>query len=905
MKRIYWILGLAIVIGLGCWAYYRWSTNERSAWAYIPEDYLLAVESTELQNPSEPLRSYQMKLSDLPILEEAQDALSVLRQAVADTAQLSNFLHGKTITYALHVETSSTVNYVLYIPYQAQDQIFLSQLNSLNSKAVRGLTHQTAKQAITDVTIAASRKRFSFMQYDNYLILSPSSLLVENVAMKISKLLDVPATSPPVPAEYVTAKTKLWLNGPALKLLAGRIMNQQSPGGSLLSLLPTNTAFQCQVDGLRKELSVQTTTNLPEANPYWHTFDGQQSGGMLSQRFIPNGTATMVKLNLSDPIGWANRFIRYQRKHESELADQKSLWQDNYPVTPDSIYYHINRELVLCRMESDELNEGGNLLLVKLNQPKAFIRWIQKDAAAIREHEKAPRFEELVAGNVVRQLLLTEVPAVWFGSAFQGFPRTYYTIVDGYAVFGSNVQVIRNYIMDYRRGNVWMNSAQAQEVLRLMKPQPFTMVFNAGKSWFSVLKGLKNEWKGPITNLEEPLKRLNFLTWQTGVRAGKVDHRLIWTKGRITADPGLLRKVFLQKLIPNPLGRPLQREPYVYRNAIMGTTDLIIQTQDHDLIPVAIGAAPSVKFRLSGPLVAPIQLMDYFGKGRDQLVLFTADRLYILNPTAKGYQLYASKPFSRLLDYRLTIFDQTPERRTQFSALDAEGRLYTVSKAAFNLVPSGTIPDVRHALTPITQVTTQGDSYAVLLEPNGHLTLTNAKGKALPHFPIQLKQNFDGPAFVETTDRDADFSLQLVSVSGEILKMNQEGKIIQHRQLIKPSRETRFRTLLEETGKDWLIVQQTNQNVTILDKQANSLFNIFPITPESQLRYFAFGAETKILSVTDSRGTMLYNLQGEPMIQAPIPSLYPVTIEFAESYQKLFIYATSGKGVQILTSKIR
>lgn len=282
MKRFYWFLGIVFVIALACWGYYRWSTNERSVWAYIPENYLLAVESTELQNPAEPLRSYQIKLTDLPVLEEAQDALQLLQLAIPDTSLLQSFLHDKVITYSLHAETNSVVNYLIYIPYQPRDQSFLSQLNGLNSNEVRGLKHQTAKQSITDVTLAVSRKRFSFMQYDNYLILSPSSLLVENVAMKISKLLDVPDNAPPTPAEYATAKTKFWLNWQNLSFLAGRMMSQQSAAGSLLSLLPANTAYRTTINKVRKDLLVETTTLSKDAHPYWQTFDSQQASDRKS-----------------------------------------------------------------------------------------------------------------------------------------------------------------------------------------------------------------------------------------------------------------------------------------------------------------------------------------------------------------------------------------------------------------------------------------------------------------------------------------------------------------------------------------------------------------------------------------------------------------------------------------------
>ncbi|MFT4031842.1 MAG: hypothetical protein QM669_05450 [Siphonobacter sp.] len=905
MKRLLWFLGIVVLQITGWWAYHRWVSNSRSAWAYIPDDYLLAIESRELQQPSPLGRSYQVTFTDWPVLEEAQNTVAILQQVIPDTALLHAFLHGKNITYSLHAETVSLVNYVLYIPYQLEDQTFLNKLNSLNTNDIRGLKHQTKGRTITDVTIGATRQRFSFMQHDNYLILSRSSLLVENVAMKIGDLLNVRTGSPPTPEAYTQANTKLWINWPSLQNLGSRMMAKQSAASSLISLLPTNTAFRCQIDNLRKALLVETHSPIRQSNPYWQALAGQQPLDMMSQRMIPASTAAFYHFSLSDPIAWANRFLRYQKKYEPERAEQKNYWRNNYLVSPDSVYYHLNRELLLCRMESDELNEGGNLLLIRLNNPKKFINWIEYESGSIRNKEQQAKFEEFYSGKAIHQIALPELPSVWFGSIFQGFPKTFYTIVDGYAVLGSNVQVLRNFINDHKRGNVWANSAQAQELMKVIQPSPFTMVFNASKSWHSVISNIKNEWKGPVNRMEESLKRLNFLTWQTSIQTGNVNHRLTWTKGGATTDPGLVRKLFLQKNIPNPLGKPLQREPYIYRNPVMGTTDLIMQTQDNDLIPVPVGAKPTVKFRLSGPITSPIQLIDYFGRGRDQLLITTAQHLYVLDPTAKGYRLFASNAFSDLTSYQFIAFDQTPERKTQFSLLDPNGKCYEVTKSTLQLKPTGRVSGVIKAFTPATKLTIKGQEYTVLLESGGRLTLANAKGMIAPGFPVLLNQEFAGPAFVETSDREADFLLCLVTANGEVLKLNLQGKILERHQLLKPSKETRFRILLEESGKDWLIVQQTNDNVTLLDKRYSPLFNVFPITAESQLKFIDFGADTKIVAVTDAHGTMLYNLQGEKMIETLVPSQYPVTIEFAESYQKLFIYASSDRGVQIWTSKIR
>lgn len=905
LKRLLLVFFL-LVAGLGgYWAYERWFARADSAWGFIPDDALLVVESDQLHQPIGKLQPYQVQLADVPFFEEALVTLRTLRPVWPDSLA-ERFFRDKIVTYSLHAETKALVSYVFYVPYDGDDAELIEQIRAPRAEGIRAYRHTFANVPITEVFDAQSRRLFAYVLRDGYLIVSPSSLLMENVVRKIKRVIDLPAQpdAEPVTTAAADGTTRLYLNPRNAADWLGRVVAGGGTGAALLKLLPSDPAFAFAVNGVRKAVEAHSLQKPNQVSPYLQVLENQAVQPIRCLRLIPNNTATLYHLGFGDPNQLGQRLTSYLNRQERDVLDRRVDWKTRYLVNVDSAYQYLGREVALCRLESSETDEGGSLLLLQTPDPTLFRNWLDYEAAKIRLVEGVPLYAEDFGGYPIRQLAAPEWPAALLGRLFAGFPKCYYTTISDYTVLASDVQTLRRFLTDYQRGNVWNNSAQQQEVLRYVRPAAFTVLFNATKSWHGLLAGLQPDWQGAVERFGEPLKRLNYLVAQSRFGSGKWQTDLTWTKGRVTGDPNLLGKLFLQKRIELPAGRQLARAPYLFRHGRSRTPDLVLHTTSNELIPFPVYQKPGVLFPLAGPIRGEFLPVDYFNRGRNQLLFLTPQRLYVLDPFREKYQLFESAPLPPLSNYDLSLFDRVPgpyrlilaDTEGQFRGYDPTTRqMRTISQQAV----------FSHAISPVQTVTIKGARHLVVLESEGQLNVVNAAGASAKGFPVNLEARFAGPVFLETNNRESEILLQTLSLTGELIKVNLKGEVVKRQQLYRPAGETQFRMLLEKTGRDWLIVQQTNQNVSVHDKRGTRLFNIANLSPETQLDYYDFDSDVKVIALTTGTTTALYSIRGTPLLDRPVVSKFPVTLEYAESYRKLMLYVTTDKAVEVWTAKMK
>ncbi len=901
---------MLVAAGLGgYWAYERWGARADSAWGFIPDDALLVVESSQLHQPVGKLQPYQVQLADVPFFEEALVTLRTLRPVWPDSVA-EKFFRDKTITYSLHAETKAVVSYVFYVPYDGDDRDFIEQISAPRAEGIRAFRHTFGNVPITEVFDAQSRRLFAYVLRDGYLIVSPSSLLMENVVRKIKRVIDLPdePDSPPVAAttEVGTgnAATRLYLNPRNAAGWLSRVVTGGGTGAALLKLLPSAPAFSFTVNGIRKAVEARSIQKPNQVSPYLQVLENQTVQPMRCLRFIPNNTATLYHLSFSDPNRLGERLKNYLNRQERDMLDRRADWNTRYLVNVDSAYQYLGREVALCRLESSAIDEGGSVLLLHTPDPAAFRKWIDYEAAKIRVVAGTPVYAEEFAGYPIRQLSAPEWPAALLGRLFAGFPKCYYTTVSDYTVLASDVQTLRGFLINYQRGNVWNNSAQQGEILRYARPAAFTVLFNASKSWYGLLNGLQPDWQGAVQRFGEPLKRLNYLVAQSRFGAGTWQTDLTWTKGRVTGDPNLIGKLFLQQRIELPAGRKLAGAPYLFRHGRSRLPDLVLHTTNHELIPFPVYQKPGVLFPLAGPVRSEFLPVDYFGRGRNQLLFLTDDRLYVLDPFRSKYQLFESTALPDVASFDLSLFDRVPGPYPLMLA-SADGTFLGYDPKARNLRPLAQSASLSQALGPVQSVSFKGARHLVTLSPEGKLDLVNARGASAKGFPVDLGTRFAGPLFVETNRQDADLLLQTLSETGELIQVNLRGEIVNRRQLYRPAGETRFRMLLEKTGRDWLIVQQTNQNVSVHDKRGTKLFGIANFPLETRMEFYEFDSDVNVIALRTGTTTALYTTRGTPLLNRPVVSQFPVTLEYAESYRKLLLYVTTEKAVEVWTAKMK
>ncbi len=887
-------------LGAGYWAWQHWAGSERSARAYIPTDALIVVESTDLQQPPERILPHQVQLADVPVLGAAADQLRALNQALADSALVNGFLRSKIITFSLHSEGRNQLSFLVFVPIQpGSDGTFTERLEKLVGNGVRSYRHTFDNTVLTDVVDAKSTPLFSYFVYDNYLIFSKSSQLVEGAVRKVKRLLDKDAWKGDE-TETLTSGTQLFFNREQAQTFWSGAYQVGTGEITTLDFLPARQAFRFRVNDIRTQVDAQAVSSAGKATPALAALADQQAQPIGCARLVSNHTAVFFHLSVSD----AGRLRQEIRQAEpSELYSIRENLSDRYRVEVDSLYNYLTDEVALCQLESSRLGRGGKVLVVKTTNARGCADWLDYQAAKIGLEDKLPRYEELIGSSLIRQINAPELPALWFGKLAIGFPKSsFFTTIGDYLLVSNDVQSLRTALNDYATGNVWSRTARPQELLKAARPAQFTAIALLSRSWYGWTERFRPGWQPVVERSEESLRRLNLLMWQSEYEGSSLKTTIVGMKGGGESNPNLLRRLFLQKSVP--LEQPLRLPPFVLKAP--GGTTVFGQTVGNQLIQLVGAPKDSLRMRLEGPLVSPPITVDYYVNNDLQYLLLTPDRYYLLDRNGLKYDLFASNRFAPLSPGTYNLLGYVSGNRQQLSLADTYGNLYVLFKPERTIRQLNRLPAEAHVLAPVQTLQFNKKPHLILLQEEGQLSIVNSFGQPIKPFPVDLKARFGGPVFMETGTRESDLLIQTVSLQGELMKINLDGEVTERRQLFRADKATEFRLLLEKAGRDWLITSTTGNTVGIHDQQGRLLFQVENADPATTaIEYSDFGADVKVLSVTTAKGTWLYNLRGQALIERPLTSTLPVVVQYAESYNKLYLYTTTDRAMQVWTVKIR
>ena len=92
----------------------------------------------------------------------------------------------------------------------------------------------------------------------------------------------------------------------------------------------------------------------------------------------------------------------------------------------------------------------------------------------------------------------------------------------------------------------------------------------------------------------------------------------------------------------------------------------------------------------------------------------------------------------------------------------------------------------------------------------------------------------------------------------------------------------------------------------MLDRRGNQVFEVRGLVPnQTTIRYHVLGSSINLISVKSGNFTTLYDLNGKTVGDRPIPSQYPVELQFSALRNKLYVYSSTEKTLQIWSIKLR
>ncbi len=167
-----------------------------------------------------------------------------------------------------------------------------------------------------------------------------------------------------------------------------------------------------------------------------------------------------------------------------------------------------------------------------------------------------------------------------------------------------------------------------------------------------------------------------------------------------------------------------------------------------------------------------------------------------------------------------------------------------------------------------------GDKDFILLAlQSGRIELRNRKGEMQPGFPMEMGNRLVDDYLLEPGLSTNQTYIYVLTLVGEVLKINLEGEKISSQQLYRPERETKFRFCLDQDRTSFCTVRQVPGKLTVFDQNYKSLFDWPTEHKDWQVQYFRFGSFGKIFCLTDpvKKETFILDEGGKLLNKTALP----------------------------------
>lgn len=918
-KRIWFSLAGLTLVALAIGTYLTvWRTN-RSVESLMPADALLVFESAALQDSvSTKAMRTEMPLRQAPIFQEAVQRLerfmySPVGAEQLDSGRVRQFLTNRPIRYSLHPVSKTALEFIFYIPVQSlTDGGFLDQFQHPDPRQLHVQSHLFGGQRVFELSTLTNELLGSFLLINDHLVGSPSGVLIENVIRRYRQPLT--ATKKISFKNDNEHLASLFIRPEVLQNLFSTAESRQAEAtGSLVRLfLPEAMTLQFRRSVARTHLVGYASDAIGSRRDVADLFAGQTPVRIASADLIPQTTATLYHLGLSD----ASRFGQAMTTLLA-TADNPALTariQRLRPATND-LYSALEQDILLCRLESPD-QTPRQILILKASDVKKASEAYQRAAFLAGPASASKPAMRLFLKHKTLLLDVPELPASLFSSLFSGFRQSWLTQHGSYLIITNSETVMQDYLQQLERNTVWSaDERQVQLLKQILRPANFTAFVRVNRAQAALPGHWPLPWRNLLNHPNPSMANLENMVYQASYGNQKILSTLVLGRTSRRASQAVLNRLLLQKKIE--FNASLISAPAIAGNLADGSAQIWAQNSANQFVMLTRDGDKVVQDTTDGPVRSNVVATDYLDNGRLQYLFMTNRSLYVADLLEKSVKLRSVRLPAGIDPTYLSLPQGSRQRSLVVLAAHKEGSIYAFDKNRKSFIRLFSSGQSRQPLLLPFQVIPTATGLSVLaLQPKGTLNYWLESGgnpaQQAPHFPAKLDladsaTRFVSPALLPgSADGRQSGHIRLITQAGELLELNEKGLIASRTQLYRPIRSGSFRLFPDVNQTNWLLLRTTDTEAAILDQQGQNLLDIRGLkSGESDIRYYRLGAGVDVISVKSGAFTTLYDLRGQVIGDRPIPSDFPVSLQFDEFTNQLYIVSGRQKAVQIFTIRLR
>lgn len=849
-------LGLFVLVAGGFFTYQYFSRKSTTTiWEMIPEQTVLIYEANECEGCASPDNQSNVSqlLERLLLNKQDQDSL------VKTLDLLVTPKKGRAIS--LHIISKDDFDAVYYFT-AGQANAFRSLINQWKeTKSIRFAERELNGFKILE--FSSNKRIFSCVQLGDGWAGSFTPFLIEDVVRTFEA------------QEGQTFKNQMSqvYALPHSKDDAGNIYVHLGNLTSLLKVFPDNFSAEIMRLGEAGLLDIKQTKNSITLNGFSFAqknennnllayFQNQSPVQFNIKQYISNQTLVAVNYGISDGAAF------YQRLNLS--ANKTVLDSLNEFATVDypKLFSSLGKELSICFQEAR--NGLSKVIVFETQKPKEWITAFDLLSESSRKEDTV--FYERYSTYEIKEIEISDFAGKLFGPLISGSSQTYYSSIGNYIILSENIESIKKFLEDIDQENVWGKSVAFNKFAEsTLLESNLSIYVNTPLVWSSITEKLGPRWRAFVQENQSLLNSFDFGAIQFSHLNETFYTNITWTYSDFV-DKNNRKPVKSSDRLVASIGSSIISHPVIVKSHVNGEDEVLIQDSAHVLYHLSAGGKVLWQKELNERIVGDIHQVDFFTNGKLQFFFATSKHLHIIDRLGNYVNPYPREIKIRDTEY-VTLVDYDKSKKYRFLLADKSGKLWMFDKEAKNLegwMPKNTEGEL---IAPAKHYRIRGKDYILAIRKDGHAYLSTRRGENIKGFPLDLEARPNGDFYLEAGNTLATTNFVCISKDGFRIRFNLEGKIMSRETLIKPSFETQFSLVAEQSGKSYVMLQQDTKKLTVLTEDGKEIFsNVFVGTNRAEVKYYDFGAGRIYFTVTDLEQELsfIYDEKGKLLNSTPL-----------------------------------
>ncbi len=333
----------------------------------------------------------------------------------------------------------------------------------------------------------------------------------------------------------------------------------------------------------------------------------------------------------------------------------------------------------------------------------------------------------------------------------------------------------------------------------------------------------------------------------------------------------------------------LVTKPFIVRNHVNSSLEVVFQDLTGAVYLTTRQGEILWKTDVGQRIRGGIHQIDYYNNKKLQYLFFTDSLVHLIDRNGEMVDGFPKSFESPMIINGSAVVDYDNSKRYRYLAKDRRGNISLFDKEV-NLLEGWNPKAMESELlqTPFhTRV--RGRDAFVVVERTGEVSLLNRRGEFYSGFPKTFDLRFKGDVTLVKGPNFAGTNIALMGEEGMLLQINLEGKVVQEKQLFRPTTRSMYSMVSDVLETGFRIIRNDQNRIAFYDMSGEQEFEIdFDNSGELNVEFYNFRNGKELYAVRDIQRNQLYlfNNKGEQICPV-IPSSERISILY---YQNLSEY---------------